>query len=99
MILQQKNSHDHETDDRQIERHVLRVSAKRGKPVAQMSTPNLKCCSNGLKICCSDVHYFVTQTYYFFRSFVLRVRSNVQRRSLYKPIPFYNTIKTFNDPT
>ena len=28
MILQQKNSHDHETDDRQIARHVLLVSSK-----------------------------------------------------------------------
>ena len=37
MILQQKNPHNHETDDRQIERHVLRVSAKR-KAIDDMSS-------------------------------------------------------------
>ena len=48
---------------------------------AQMSIPNMKFRSNGLKNCRSNVYYFVAQTYYFFRSFVLRFRSNVQRRN------------------
>ena len=37
MILQQKNSHDHERDGRQIKRHVLRVSTKR-KAIDDMSS-------------------------------------------------------------
>jgi hypothetical protein len=28
MVLQQKNSYNRETDDRKMERHVLRVNAK-----------------------------------------------------------------------
>ena len=30
MILRHKNAHDHETDDRQIERHVLKEIAQMG---------------------------------------------------------------------
>ena len=58
MILQQKNSHDHETDDRQIERHVLRVSTKR-KTIDDMSSRPSKIISTELQSMMEEAESFL----------------------------------------